>query len=73
LAGWTDDELASIAGANELAVAPLRDDDGTLQSPRIVWVIRRGDDVYIRSVNGLKEHGSEVCKRTAQGTSLPAA
>jgi hypothetical protein len=26
--------------------------DGTVQSPRIVWVVRRGDDVYIRSVNG---------------------
>ena len=48
---WTDEELAEIAGANELTVAPLGD-DGTVQSPRIVWVVRRGDDVYIRSVNG---------------------
>jgi hypothetical protein len=51
LTAWTDEELAAIAGANELTVAPLRD-DGTLQNPRIVWVVRRGDDVYIRSVNG---------------------
>ncbi len=51
LTGWTDEELAAIAGANELTVAPLRN-DGTPQSPRIVWVVRRGDDVYIRSVNG---------------------
>jgi hypothetical protein len=48
---WTDAELAAIAGANELTVAPLRH-DGTLPSPRIVWVVRRGGDVYIRSVNG---------------------
>ena len=51
MTAWTDEELAGIAGANELTVAPLRD-DGTVQSPRIVWVVRRGDDVYIRSVNG---------------------
>jgi hypothetical protein len=51
LTAWTDEELAATAGANELTVAPLRN-DGTVQSPRIVWVVRRGDDVYIRSVNG---------------------
>ncbi len=51
MTAWTDEELAAIAGANELTVAPSRN-DGTLQSPRIVWVVRRRDDVYIRSVNG---------------------
>jgi len=35
MSAWTDDELAAIAGANELTVAPLRH-DGTAQSPRIV-------------------------------------
>jgi hypothetical protein len=51
LIAWTDEELAAIAGANELTVTPLRN-DGTMQSPRVVWVVRREDDVYIRSVNG---------------------
>jgi hypothetical protein len=32
-------------------VAPLRR-DGTLQRPRIIWVVRHGDDLYVRSVNG---------------------
>ena len=51
MTAWTDEELAAIARANELNVAPLRD-DGTVQSPRVVWVVREGDDIYIRSVNG---------------------
>ena len=51
LTAWTDEELAALAGANELAVAPLRK-DGTVQSPRIVWVVPLADDIYIRSVNG---------------------
>jgi len=37
--------------ADELAVAPERR-DGTLQRPRIIWVVRHGDDLYVRSVNG---------------------
>jgi hypothetical protein len=51
LTAWTDEELAAIEGANELTVAPSRS-DGTVQNPRIGWVVRREDDVYIRSVNG---------------------
>jgi len=49
---WTDRELADIGGANELRIAPMRR-DGTLQRPRIIWIVRHGDDVYVRSVNGL--------------------
>jgi hypothetical protein len=48
---WTEAELADIGGANELLIAPERG-DGTLQRSRIVWVVRHGDDVYVRSVNG---------------------
>ena len=48
---WSDEELADIGGADELRIAPLRR-DGTLQRSRIVWVVRQGGDVYVRSVNG---------------------
>lgn len=48
---WKDGERADIGGAEELRIAPLRR-DGTLQRPRIIWVVRHGDDVYVRSVNG---------------------
>ena len=48
---WSDEELADIGGADELRIAPLRR-GGTLQRSRIVWVVRQGGDVYVRSVNG---------------------
>jgi hypothetical protein len=48
---WKDRELADIGGANELRIATMRR-DGTLQRPRIIWVVRNVDDVYVRSVNG---------------------
>jgi hypothetical protein len=50
---WKDEELADIGGAHELRIAPLRS-DGTLQPSRIIWVVRQGDDLYVRSVNGPK-------------------
>jgi hypothetical protein len=51
MTAWKDEELADIGEADELRVAPLRR-EGTLQRPRIIWAVRHGDDVYVRSVNG---------------------
>ena len=48
---WTGDELDRIARAEELQIASLRR-DGTLRKPVIIWVVRLGDDLYVRSVNG---------------------
>ena len=48
---WTSDELAKIGTADELEIASVRQ-DGTLRNPLPIWVVRLGDDLYIRSVNG---------------------
>ncbi|MEY9931228.1 hypothetical protein ABH926_005877 [Catenulispora sp. GP43] len=48
---WSTGELEQIASRDELDVAPRRN-DGTLTKPRIVWMVRVGGDVYIRSVQG---------------------
>ena len=52
---WTADELDKIAAAEELELAPARR-DGTLRKPVTIWVVRLGDDVYVRSVNGRTSH-----------------
>ena len=51
MATWTSDELSRIGAAEELQIAARRG-DGTLRPPVIIWVVRDGDDVYVRSVNG---------------------
>ncbi len=51
MTAWTSDELAKIGAAEELRIAPLRR-DGTLRKPVTIWVVRHGDDLYVRSVNG---------------------
>jgi hypothetical protein len=48
---WTTEELDRIGAAAEVQIAGRRT-DGTLRSPRIVWAVRIGDSVYVRSVNG---------------------
>jgi hypothetical protein len=48
---WTSVELNKIASAEELHIATLRA-DGTLRKPVIIWMVRVGDDLYVRCVNG---------------------
>jgi hypothetical protein len=48
---WTSDELDTVSAPEELRVARRRR-DGTLRDPLPVWVVRHGDDLYVRSVNG---------------------
>jgi hypothetical protein len=48
---WTSEELGRIEAADELQIASVRR-DGTLRNPTTIWVVRLGDDLYVRSVNG---------------------
>jgi hypothetical protein len=51
MSAWANDELDRIGEAEELTLASVRR-DGTLRKPVTMWVVRDGDDVYVRSVNG---------------------
>jgi hypothetical protein len=51
MTAWTSDELNTIGTADELEIAPVRR-DGTLRTPVTIWVIRHGDDLYVRSYRG---------------------
>jgi hypothetical protein len=48
---WTTNELTKIGTADELELASRRH-DGTLRKPVTIWVIRHGDDLYVRSYKG---------------------
>jgi hypothetical protein len=51
MSGWAANELSEIGAAEELEIASRRR-DGTLRNPVTIWVVRHGDDLYVRSVNG---------------------
>src|SRR3954454_1524113 len=48
---WTSDELNKVASAEELEIASRRS-DGTLRDAVTIWVVRLGDDLYVRAVKG---------------------
>ena len=51
MTAWTSEELTRIGTATELEIASTRH-DGTLENPRPIWVVRVGDDLYVRSMYG---------------------
>jgi hypothetical protein len=51
MTAWKSDELTKIGAAEEVQIAPLRR-DGTLGKPVTVWIVRHGDELYVRSVRG---------------------
>ena len=51
MAAWTPAELDNIGSAEELHLASRRA-DGTLRRPVTMWVVRHGQELYVRSVKG---------------------
>jgi hypothetical protein len=51
MSAWTADELARIGKATELQIASRRR-DGSLRPFVTIWVVRSGDDLYVRSAYG---------------------
>lgn len=48
---WTKDELEKIGNADELDLSSMRN-DGTLRAPVTMWVVRLGDELYVRAFKG---------------------
>ena len=51
LTTWTNDELNRIGGAEEIRIAPLLG-DGTLREPVTIWIVRVGEELYVRCASG---------------------
>jgi len=48
---WTPAELTEIDAEDELRIASRRA-DGSLRREVIIWMVRVGDDVYVRAAHG---------------------
>ena len=48
---WTSEELDKIGGAEELQLACARP-DGMMRPYVTIWVVRAGDDLFVRSAYG---------------------
>ncbi len=48
---WTSEELATADTTDQMQISSVRG-DATLSSQRTIWMVREGQDLYVRSVNG---------------------
>lgn len=48
---WASDQLDRVGRAEKIQITSVRR-DGTLRKPVTIWVVRHGDDLYVRSVSG---------------------
>ena len=51
MTAWSDHELDRVGEADELSIA-ARNPDGGLSRSTVIWVVRAGDDLYVRSAHG---------------------
>jgi hypothetical protein len=51
MTGWTRHDLERIGAAVHLQLASFKE-DGTLRKPVTIWVVRVGDDLYVRAYRG---------------------
>jgi hypothetical protein len=66
MAAWKGDERTRIGGAEEVRIE-VRGRDGKLRPPVTIWLVRSGDDLYVRSVRGGKGAWFRAVQETHDG------
>ncbi len=51
MTGWTHNDLERIGMADELQLMSVKK-NGTPRKPVTIWVVRIGDDLYVRAYRG---------------------
>jgi len=60
------DKLDKLGGSEEVQIASIGR-DGKLGKPVTIWVVRHGDDLYVRSVRGRNAHWFRGTLETHEG------
>ena len=67
MAAWLKEELRKIAAADDLHIAPLREDGVTYGTPTWIWSIVVDDSLYVRAYNGQKSRWYQAAMRQKAG------
>ena len=64
---WPKDELGKIAEADDLRIAPLREDGATYGTPTWIWSVAADGDLYVRAYNGKDSRWHKAAMRQKAG------
>lgn len=67
MTAWPKNELRAIAEADDLHVAPFREDGKTLGTPTWIWSVAVDDGLYVRAYNGLDSRWYQAAVRQRAG------
>jgi hypothetical protein len=67
MATWSKNEMRKIAEADDLHIAPFRDDGATYGTPTWIWSVAVGDALYVRGYNGTKSRWYQAALRQKAG------
>jgi hypothetical protein len=64
---WPEDELRRIAEADDLHIAPFREDGATYGTPTWIWSVAVDGGLYVRAYNGQKSRWYQAALRQKAG------
>ena len=64
---WSNSELRKIADADDLHIAPLRDDGVTYGTPTWIWSVAVDGALYVRAYNGKNSRWYQAALRQKAG------
>ena len=65
MTAWPEDDLRRIGEATELEIAPVRR-TGELRRRTPIWVVRAGDDLYVRAAYGAASGWHNVARTSGR-------
>ena len=69
---WPQDELRKIAEADDLHIAPFRDDGVTYGTPTWIWSVAVDGALYVRAYNGQSSRWYQAALRQKAGRIIAA-
>jgi hypothetical protein len=69
---WSKDELRKIAEADDLHIAPFREDGVTYGTPTWIWSVSVGHALYVRAYSGQNSRWRQAAVRQKAGRIIAA-
>lgn len=72
MSAWQKDELRRIAEADDLHIAPFREDGKTCGTPTWIWSVAVDDALYVRAYNGRQSRWHQAAMQQKAGRIIAA-